>query len=363
MIAVLGAMAALAVVWMILCLHAEQPKSGTLEWIALYDKPLWHYDAPPSKTDGFDLLWGLIPGVLYGALWCYVALTDTYEIDAASALLTMVLPAVLVALCAYLTARRLGAGIVTALCASLLLMTLANVPAMLLPTAGILLLLTLWAQNGYGVRSWLCLAGCAVLLALEVELYGSVLLAVPLLVVVTVVLLRRFTGGECSLWRLPATLGFLALVYFAAEFTVCALVLRSSFPALFADAEFYGYLFAGMAPEFSFGGEWRLQQLVWFDLPHTAVVLAGIPLLAVGAFRRHDRAALYLLIWDVAAVALWLTTYCEILPLVAMLTCAWAAQRMFIRKHRALAILTLTVPAALTVALTAVQLFHWGGYF
>ena len=94
----------------------------------------------------------------------------------------------------------------------------------------------------------------------------------------------------------------------------------------------------------------KVMSVYWF-FPALFVCYLAMPILSMA---RNDRKLLWyaagvlFLFYSVKpAAALWLTTYCEILPLVAMLTCAWAAQRMFIRKHRALAILTLTVPAAL----------------
>jgi len=349
--------AALAIVCLILCLLAERPKKGTLEWIDVYDRPNWHIPAPSPQIDGFDWLWSLIPAVACGGLWLAVSLLTEMP------LLTTVWPAFLIGILCYLLSRLLGGSVLTGLCASILLLALSSLPLLMLPAGGVLVLLWLWIRRGYGVWSWAYLTCCALLLAAaQLVVLESVLLLIPVLAVIVVVMIRRIREGECSFWRLIPTVLIVPAAFLLAEGVGDAVTLGAGFPEFLSDARFWEFLLRHLTPEFLVGA-WHLEQLLWFDLPSAMVLLAGIPVLLAGTIRRRERTARYLLFWDLSAAALWCVTTVDLLPIMAVPTCAWLAQRMLIRKHRALAVLILTVPAALTLALTAYHLFDIiGGY-
>lgn len=348
--------AALAVACAILCLHAQRPKKGTLEWIEQYDRPDWHIPEPSPRFDGFDWLWSLIPASLCGGLWIAVAMLGEMPLAAA------VWPAFLTGMLCYLLTRLLGGSVLTSLIASLLLLTMADLPAMMLPPAGILLLLWMWVRQGYGAWSWIYLAGCGLLLAaFQMILPESVLLLIPILAVLLLTVIRRVRCGECGFWRILPTVLIVPAVFLLAEGVYDGILLGIGFPALLSDDRFWGFLLMRLTPEWNVGG-WHLEQLLWFDLPCAMALVAGTPPLFAAA-RRREGTAWYLLIWNLFTAALWCVTAADLLPLTATLTCAWLARRMQIRKHRTLTILILAVPAATTLALTAVHLFHLIGGF
>ncbi|MBQ7254754.1 MAG: hypothetical protein IJS31_00685 [Oscillospiraceae bacterium] len=343
---------ALLAVYSVFFLHAEHPKKGTLEWIQTYDKPEWNIPEAEKPFGGYDWLFCLIPAALCAGLWLVLSLL----VRLSPAVFTPA--AFLLGAVCYLLLRLLGNGVLLSLLSCAMVLTVGNLPPMLLPAAAIVLLVWLWVKDGFGFWSWIYLAAAMLLLAFWMQLFGNILLAVPLLIIVTAVLLRRIRDDECSFWRLPATLGFVVFVFALVLGAIGAFVHWTNSLAFLSDPNYYRWTLAQLTPKFDFALGWRLSQLKWFDFPSAAVLLAGAPLLLHGAIRRHDRTALYLLIWDVAAGIMWFITAAAILPALAAPTLAWLTRRMFARKHRTLAIITLAVPTLWTLALTAYQLIR-----
>lgn len=349
---------------------AETPRSGTLEWISMEDKPKMTRKIL-HKLKWTDILWGFLTMVLAcGINIALAACVDYHMLSASLAsgwFLLSLVPMATAAALIYLAARQLTASPVLSALASLASSCAVSFISVSSGSGGPLLalcsflLLMLWLGSNSFV-SWLCLVLSALCLAGSTY-FGTTLflLVLPWLGTVLLGEILRMKQEDLSPWHLVLSLLTGAVVLWLGV-TACSIpaylsLFRIPLPQAFLDGNFYLLFWMQLLgtlqiPTFSVS-------MLLFDLPALCLAVSAIVLLSHGVRMRHDATALCLLLWLTVSLAVYLlyTPAAPLYPMVA-LSMAYMTNRIRIRLNAGVAVIVAIVPILVTFTTTILTLLE-----
>ena len=326
---------------------AQQPKHGTLEWIAMQEKPTMTRENLLNKLHWSDSLWGLLAMVMAaGTCLGFMACVDMSILTTALLAGSLWLPLVsttISALLVYLTAKALtgkaGLCVLATLlyCLALPFVSSPNLLAVTALMLGSFLLLLLWLHKTR-TASWLSLLASALLLGAALWMHPSALLfaGVWTLSVLFGGILRMKTEDD-SFWYLLGSL--LSGVVLAAAVPVVTELLSGT-PVSTLPARFFAMVCYFPSEN---------MHLLPLFLPAVGLTLAAIPAYISGISSRRDAKAVLLLLFTVGAIPMFLFTSLELLYPAATLALAYITGRIYDRNYPGAAYVTALTAPVLTV--------------
>lgn len=344
---------------------AEAPRKGTLEWIALYEKPHLCRKGLLHRLKWLDLLWSFLMGLMAFGLYvgfgaCVDASMVRASLSSGWAFLTA-LPAVLAVMASYLLGRLLSGrflgGFLPALFLSCsILLSLYAVETLLM--LGCLLTL-LGYFCGKGFWAWLCLVISGILLGLGASISPlNIFLLLPWLGTVLFSEILRFKREDAGIWHtiLAPVVGVLAVLL---TITVVNFPLHivTDLRAALKTPGYYLWFWLQLVitiPARLFAAPDISPALL---LPSATLLLAGVAM-AVGAVKRHHTLGIVVLLWTVFGLLLAVFFPSAHPMFLSVWVLAWLVSRIDARGYRSAALVTGLVPAVLSLFMTFLTIWR-----
>ena len=360
---------ALLILYGVSYVRALQPRTGTLEWIAQYDRPSFSLVGRWTGLERRDAVPMLAVCLVALAAWGFAAwrtLGDQLTSAAAVAEIAVHygLVPVLAALFLYALLKGLTGSTLAALLGALVLsVDLTAEPLLALLTVAHVLTLTRYltaAEERTFGEVCLPLILAFACNAVACYVYGGFLIVT----VVLVVLLAAGAAGRFVLlghgWLLRSlvTAVFTWAVVTVLVYVPGAAAAGMAFPVSFLRGDYY--LYAGLrilsGLQVAFGLMPFDATPLFFDWPLLVCGLAAFVALTVGAIRRRDMTGLVGAVWFLGLTAAWLLSGLYVLPVGCML-CIGGVWGGFCRRERTFPVLLGS--ACLLALLLGLYLMSW----
>lgn len=344
---------------------AEAPKSGSLEWIGMYEKPALTRQGLLHRLKWLDVLWCFLMGLLSLSLYTLAcAMVDVSMLRTSLSsgwLFLCAAPGALMAMIAYLLGKLLSGRFLGGLMPVLFLgfSNLLNV----LNLSGILLLacfvLVLVFLTGKGFWAWLCLVLSGILLALAAWMQPTcIFFALPWLGTVLFAEILRMKEEDALPWHLIlallAALLSVGVTVTAVHFPLAAPDLTAALKTPGNYALFWQKLIVAVSAKLF--GSFVLSPILL--LPSASLLLAGV-VMAVGAVNRRQTFGVPMLLWMVfgLAISILYPTASSLFLSLAVLT--WLFARVSARGYRGAAIVTGLIPTVISALIMILTIWRY----
>lgn len=344
---------------------AEAPRKGTLEWIALYEKPHLCRKGLLHRLKWLDLLWSFVAALL--SLGIFLGITACINPSLLQGMLLPLilsaLPTVLCAVLAYLMGKLFSGKVLYSLLAAVFLTfcrilapTRSEDAAFLL--GAVLLLLTYF--TGKGFAAWLSLILSGILLGLGASISPlNIFLLLPWLGTVLFSEILRFKREDAGIWHtiLAPVVGVLAVLL---TITVVNFPLHivTDLRAALKTPGYYLWFWLQLVITVSANLLAETGQDPTMLLPAAALLPVGVIVAAHTARTQHALGVITLL-WvstGLAMAVLFPVTFPYFLSVLAL---CWLVTRIDVRGYKTAAWVTAAFPAGLSLIMILFAIWRY----